>query len=274
MEKESTNGGFFMRRRTDIETEDLGNGITRINEYDFVNCYLIEGETGAALIDAGAGMADVGAVVKTITDKPVTVLVTHAHADHIGGAVWFPEVWLHPADLRRGKAYMKPTWRAYFLWCHRYKKKTHKVPYIAAFQKDYSPVIRELADGQAFDLGGRTVETVLTPGHSPGSVIFRDSLTGATFTGDNVNLMVTLQFPGGTTVREWIGGAEKTLETAGDAPIWGGHGDGRIPRTAVERAIALANEAVAEGNEKNSKVKTKRGENRYPMVVYRADKAL
>ena len=29
-----------------------------------------------------------------------------------------------------------------------------------------------------------------------------------------------------------IVGPEKTLETAGDAPLWGGHGDGRIPRRA------------------------------------------
>ena len=260
-----------MLRRTDIGIEDLGSGITRLNEFDFVNAFLVEGEKSAALIDAGAGAADLAAVVKTLTDKPLTVLITHAHADHIGGAVWFPEVWLHTADLRRGKSYLKPPARLYFLWCHKYKKKTHRVSYRAAFLKDYSPRIRELADGQVFDLGGRTLETVLTPGHSPGSVIFRDSLTGALFTGDNVNPMVTLHFPGGTTVKTWLEGAKRTLSLAGDAPIYGGHGDGRIPRTALEKAIALAEDVLRDGNGRSHKTKVRRGETKYPALYYRGD---
>lgn len=263
-----------MRRRTDVTTEDLGNGITRINEYDFVNLYLVEGESGACLVDAGAGVADMAAVVKTLTDKPLTVLATHAHADHVGGATWFPEVYLHPLDYKRGVSYAKAPARFYFLYCHRYKRKTHKVRWASAFQKDFTPAFLPLTDGQVFDLGGRTLTARLTPGHSPGSMSFVDSKTGAVFTGDNVNLMVTLHFPGGQTVKTWIDAAEKTLSLAGDHPIYGGHGDGRIPQKAIEEALILAKDVLKDGNGKGHKTLHRRGDAKYPVLFYKADRVL
>ena len=37
-------------------------------------------------------------LVEMLTDKPVTVALSHGHVDHTGNARQFPEVWLHPAD--------------------------------------------------------------------------------------------------------------------------------------------------------------------------------
>lgn len=262
------------RHRTDVEIQDLGNGIHRINEYDFANCFLIEGENAACLIDTGDGIAELDAVVKSLTDKPLTVLITHAHADHVGGAVWFPEVRIHPADLRRGRAYAGAAWRLYFLYCHRYKRVSHGVRYSDALQKKYKPRLLTVEEGDTFDLGGRVIETYLTPGHSPGSLTFRDSLTGTVFTGDNVNLMVTLHYPGGTSVAAWIESAEKTLALAGDAPIRGGHGNDPIPREAVEQALSLARELTAAGNGRTGKTREKRGKFKYPRILYKENRVL
>lgn len=261
-------------RRTDVSVEDLGSGIYRINEYDFANCFLVIGENAACLIDACAGIADIGAVARSLTEKPLTVLITHAHADHIGGAVWFPEVYIHPEDFKRGESYKQFPARMYFLYCHRFKKKSHKVRYADAFQKDYNTKLLPVNEGDTFDLGGRTIETYFTPGHSTGSVTFRDSLTGTLFAGDNVNPMVTLQFPGGTTVKEWIPGAEKTLALAGEAPVWGGHGNAPVPRETLQTAISLAKELVQKGNETPGRAKTKRGDEKYPCIIYKTDKVI
>lgn len=262
------------RHRTDAETEPLGQGITRINEYDFANCYLIEGEREACLIDTGDGICELSAVVRQLTDKPLRVLITHAHADHVGGAVWFPEVCIHPADLKTGKMYTEIFWRAYFLYCHRYKKKTHGVRYSDALQRTCRTRFKTYSEGDSFDLGGRTVEVFDTPGHSVGSVTLRDSLTGAVFAGDNLNPMVTLQYPYASTVKTWLKSAEKTLALAGDAPIYPGHGVGPVPRETVEKAISLAEEAIKKGNGPRRRTRELRLEEKYPRLLYKENRVL
>lgn len=260
------------RERRDVAVEDLGDGIRRLCEFGFVNCFLVEGSEKACLIDAGVGIAEMDAVVRSLTDKPLVVLITHAHADHVGGAVWFPEVRIHPADLKRGRIYAHPAARLYFLACHRYKRVSHGVRFFDAFQRKYKPAFRLLEDGETIDLGGREITCVLTPGHSPGSVIFRDSLTGTVFAGDNVNPMVTLHYPGGTTVRTWIDGAERTLETAAGATIWGGHGDSPVAHETIREAIGLARSLTAAGNGTSGKTGVKKGPEKYPRILYKKNR--
>ncbi len=261
-----------MKRRTDIELIPLGEGIWRINEFDLVNCYLVEGEEKACLIDTGAGLADIAAAVKTLTDKPLTVLVTHAHEDHLGGGVWFPEVFVHPADFRTARLYFNPFIKMGFLHTQNKRRKSHAVSYLAAFQRDYRPKLLPVNDGDAFDLGGRTIETYFTPGHSVGSVTFRDTRTGAVFVGDNVNLLTTLQYPCAASLEVWLQGAEKTLELAGDAPIYTGHGKNPLSKEDLETLIGWGKELAAAGNATPGKVKTRRGESKFPCIVYRTNR--
>ena len=259
-----------MKRRTDIETTNLGEGIWQLSEYGLVNCFLVEGEEKACLIDTGAGLADMAAVVKTLTDKPLTVLITHAHEDHLGGGVWFPEVFVHPADFRTARLYFNPFVKMGFLRTQNKKRKSHAIPYRATFQRDYKPKLLPVNDGDAFDLGGRKIETYFTPGHSVGSVSFRDTRTGAVFVGDHVNLLTTLQYPCAATMEVWLRSAEKTLALAGDAPIYSGHGKKPLAKNDLETLIGWGKALVAAGNKKPNKVKTKRGETQYPCIVYKS----
>ena len=260
-----------MQRRTDIEVIEISEGLWRLSEFDMVNCYLVEGSESACLIDAGAGIADIAAVVKTLTQKPLKVLITHAHEDHLGGGVWFPEVYVHPADFRTAKMYMRPLVRMGFLRMQNHKRKSHGVPYLAAFQRDYKPKLLPVNEGDMFDLGGRKIETYFTPGHSVGSVTFRDTLTGALFVGDNVNQMVTLQFPYATSMEIWLKGARRTLELMGDGTIWSGHGASPVSRETLETQIGWAQELVDAGNVFPGKTVTKHGERRYPCIVYKTN---
>ena len=262
----------MMKRRTDIDIEELGSGIRRLSEFGLVNCYLVEGTERACLIDTGAGLADMAAVVRSLTGKPLTVLVTHAHEDHLGGGVWFKEVYVHPADLRTARLYFNPLVKMGFLRMQNNKRKSRGVPYRAAFQRDYRPKLLPVNEGDTFDLGGRTIETYFTPGHSPGSLTFRDSRTGALFVGDHVNLMTTLQFLCADTVETWLGSAEKTLALAGDAPMYVGHGEKPLTKQELETLIGWGRELVAAGNKKPNKTAVKRGERRYPCIVYKTGK--
>ena len=67
-----------------------------ISEYKLVNMYLLEGDEAALLIDCGTGIGNAAETVRELTDKPLTVAITHGHFDHDGAAALFPEIHLHP----------------------------------------------------------------------------------------------------------------------------------------------------------------------------------
>ncbi|HNY15591.1 MAG TPA: MBL fold metallo-hydrolase, partial [Bacteroidales bacterium] len=69
-----------------------------IDDHGSDNMYLIEGTDSAMLIDNGLGTADITAVVKKLTSKPLVVVITHGHPDHAGADYQFEKVYIHPAD--------------------------------------------------------------------------------------------------------------------------------------------------------------------------------
>lgn len=48
--------------------------------------YLLEGSEKAVLLDAGNGFSGLGELVRSLTEKPVTVILTHVNFDHTGAA--------------------------------------------------------------------------------------------------------------------------------------------------------------------------------------------
>ena len=63
------------------------------------NVYLLIGEERAVLIDTGNGLLQLDEAVSKITDKPVFVINTHGHYDHIGGNRFFEEAWVPKPSL-------------------------------------------------------------------------------------------------------------------------------------------------------------------------------
>jgi len=66
------------------------------NVYHISDCMgvcmtLLAGSEKAILVDTGYGIEDVGRFVRTLTDKPLQVILTHGHHDHMLGARWFAE---------------------------------------------------------------------------------------------------------------------------------------------------------------------------------------
>jgi glyoxylase-like metal-dependent hydrolase (beta-lactamase superfamily II) len=60
---------------------------------------LVIGEHKAVLIDTGCGIGNLRAAVEAITDKPVTVINTHSHPDHLGGNRQFDEIVMFDRSL-------------------------------------------------------------------------------------------------------------------------------------------------------------------------------
>lgn len=143
-------------KNDDVEIRQLddhtwhGNGHLVYNE----SVYLIEGETSAILLDAGTRIPGLRKIVEDIVKKPVSLVITHGHGDHIGAINEWDTVWINAADLA-----ILPQGR-------------------------YKGTVRYLTDGQVFDLGGRKIEAVFTPGHTPGSTTFIDREARYGFSSD------------------------------------------------------------------------------------------
>lgn len=164
-----------------------GFGLTHPSD---CHVYLIDGGTEAALIDAGAGLghdAILGRLDATgiPRDRVRHLFVTHAHADHAGGAASLRETLglaLHASPevasiLRAGdeRAASVDVGKA-------------QGSYALDYLYRASDVDSELRDGQRITVGEVTVEAVSTPGHATGHTAYlvHDTARTDLFTGDTL----------------------------------------------------------------------------------------
>ena len=175
-----------------------------IDEFDEA-LYLIEKKDHAYLIDTGMDHDSLSDYVKTLTDKPVTVLLTHGHIDHIGRCGEFETVLMNPKD---NDIYMK-----------------HQ-----AMAEGPQFVIRNtLPDPFPTDM--ENIIPVKLAGHTQGSTIFVDKDNHAVYTGDALGsgCGVWMQIEGALTIAEYRNGIHNALiklEELGCDDTWhfyGGH---------------------------------------------------
>ena len=80
-------------------------GIWLMDEGHEATGYLVIGSEKACVIDTMNGYNDLYRAVRKITDKPVTVVNTHGHPDHIFGNMYFEEAYIHPADAELARSF-------------------------------------------------------------------------------------------------------------------------------------------------------------------------
>ena len=78
--------------------EKISDQLYVITETESVHCYLVIGSDKAMLFDIGYGYENIMPLVRTITDLPVMLVLSHGDPDHGLGSKWFDEVWIHPLD--------------------------------------------------------------------------------------------------------------------------------------------------------------------------------
>ncbi len=188
------------------------------------NAYLaICEETGkCALVDPGEESERLLEAASSEDAEIESILLTHAHLDHIGGVAEAKRetgvpVYLHPEDLLL------------------YKHAPQQAMAFGVEMEDQPDPDRELADGQIVAVGSSKLEVRHTPGHSPGHV----SLIGDGFAlvGDCVfaGSIGRTDLPGGDfrTLIESI--QERLLTLPDDTILYSGHG----PATTVGQERAM-----------------------------------
>ena len=167
-------------------TDTIDSNTYVVSEYrhwEETHCYLLSGTNRSLLIDTGLGICNIADEVKKLTRLPVTAVATHIHWDHIGGHGYYPDFYAHEAELDwlNGAFPLSiETVREMVLDRCEAPEDFHIENY-TMFQGRPTRVLR---DGDTIDLGGRVLEVLHTPGHSPGHMCFFERETGYLFTGD------------------------------------------------------------------------------------------
>lgn len=226
-------------------TEQLNDTTWRIIEGKVINCYLLAGDERALLIDTGNGLGNIGEVVRSLTDLPVIVALTHRHCDHAGGIGWFDTpAYVHEADMCLSSRLFSTRLAARVLAARWTTAKDFPVQ---PFRSGYTA----LTNGAVFELGGRAVSVQLAPGHTRGSVIFLDDKYKMMFVGDNISHdNLWLHLPGATSVEEWIPTARQILKLSERYTVYSGHVDQPFD-TALIKAQIECGEALVRSRSKN-----------------------
>jgi hydroxyacylglutathione hydrolase len=195
------------------------------------NCYLVAPEPGAecVIIDPGEDSADtIAEIVADRRLKPVAVLLTHGHIDHVWSVA--------PVCGARGiPAYIHPDDRALLSDPARGLPLGAGQQLFGGLEFTEPDDVRELTDGTVLNLAGLEITVGHAPGHTPGSVVFRSD-PAVMFSGDLLfaGSIGRTDLPGGDTAAMMDSLARVCLTLPDETRVLPGHG----PQTTigVERA--------------------------------------
>ena len=194
------------------------------------NCYVVATAPGSECVVIDPGMEATEGVARVVEEhrlKPVSVLVTHGHVDHMfcvapvaGG--YDATAWIHPSDrhlLTNPLAGMSP--------------ETARMMLGGDYTWDEPDDVRELGDLQELELAGVRFVVDHTPGHTEGSVTFRspypdaDEVSEVMFSGDLLfaGSIGRTDLPGGDHPTMLHSLATKVLPLADDIVVLPGHGE-------------------------------------------------
>jgi glyoxylase-like metal-dependent hydrolase (beta-lactamase superfamily II) len=146
--------------------------------------YLIVGDKRAVLFDTGMGISDIRQVTAALTKLPIVVLNSHTHNDHVGGNWQFATIYAMDTDFTRANARGSredaQSEVAPDQICGELPKGFDRKTYATRPWK----ITAYVHDGDRIDLGGRSLEIIATPGHTPDAISLLDGDHGLLFTGD------------------------------------------------------------------------------------------
>ena len=179
------------------------------------------GSTEVVIIDPGEEATRLQALIESHSWKPVAILNTHAHLDHVGAVVPLQEHYRIPFYLHPNE---QPVLEAAPKAASLYGVRVPEIPKID----------RHLSEGETLKLAGLEFQVLFTPGHTPGHVSF--VLDDRVIAGDvlfNGSIGRT-DLPGGHTETLLLSIRDRLLPLPDDFIVHCGHG----PDTTIGRERA------------------------------------
>jgi len=199
--------------------------------------YLLIGEERACLIDTMNGYNDLSKVVKDLTDKPVVVVNTHGHPDHIYGNPYFDKAYMNEKDYELASIFI------------------HDPYFVEILEQEGGkmPPFENIQNGDVIDLGDKKLIVYETPGHTPGGVVLLCPEERVLFTGDSINHHLWMQLEECGSIVDYIQVLENVrfLENEADY-ILHGHAQGFDDISLISSLIDGLKEIVAGKNEEDT----------------------
>ena len=183
-----------------------------------VRCFILAGTEKALVIDSGISGPDLKKIASEVTDRPALLLNTHADPDHISGNAVFSSCYMHPSEamvyhnIHHGTASIIPVY-----------------------------------EGTVLDPGGRPLEIIHVPGHTPGSISVLDVNSRCLFGGDPVQKNGEIYMFGvHRDMEAYILGLRHLEEMAGRFDrIYPSHADMPVSNEMIGKLIAGAEQIQA-----------------------------
>ncbi|WP_299087948.1 MBL fold metallo-hydrolase [uncultured Metabacillus sp.] len=185
------------------------------------NCYLFSNDKNECLvIDPGGDAHKLTNILQQQHLKPLAILLTHAHFDHIGAVDEIRNEWNIP------------------VYVHKNEKEWLTAPslngsqYFMAGEISASPADELIKGEGTLNIGSFSLEVFETPGHSPGSVSYYSSEAGLVFSGDALfaGSIGRTDLPGGNHQQLIKSIHDKLLTLPEETLVLSGHG----PETSIE----------------------------------------
>lgn len=224
-----------------FSVEKLSQHVYRIVDALDVACYLVVGQKEACLLDTCTGVGNLKDCVESITDLPLTVVLSHAHMDHCGGAGWFENVWMCHSEMPILKIHSDISYRCSFFSSHLG---------LDLKVSDFLPVpqdgYREIPEDMQLDLGGVQVLLLHSAGHTPGMICPLIPEDRALIIGDACDDNVLLFDPFSSTVSQYMENLQrlKDLDESYDH-VFGNHGQFVFPKELIDNVLDCCRSILA-----------------------------
>jgi len=187
-------------------------------EEGVVRCFLLIGSEKALLIDCGVTPDDLPGLVRTVTDLPLLVALTHADGDHTVNVNRFPCIQMHEDDMH--------------LVLRRYQ--------------DAEIEIQNLNDGDQIDLGGLVLDVLHIPGHTHGSLAYLNRSEHYLIPGDSVDYAPVHMYGTHRNFPDYMRSLKRLKDLGGFDCLYSSHAELCLPASAVSQQLQVC-EGIQDG---------------------------
>ncbi len=190
------------------------------------NCYIVTSDNSkeALIIDPGAEPEKIFKAIDEESLKPVLIVNTHAHHDHITANDFLAERYGIVAAISKEEFELIKEWKTVYFF------------EFEGIDMDKYVFKKLLNDGDIVKAGDLELKVIMTPGHTKGGICLYSASEGVLFSGDTL-------FAGDSGRTDFVGGNDKEMaaslaklmELPPETKVYPGHG--KATTIGQEKAI-------------------------------------